>query len=122
MSRPIGMAHPVDMANDVTLNQFRLYEDSDDTDYWIDIQGYRIPLTEKQFIALHEARIQLWDKATEYAEKRIIKLLESKICSCLDLPDDQTFADREELMKHMNCDWQAMQIEYHLALIKGEQK
>lgn len=56
------------------------------------------------------------------AEQRIIKLLESKICSCLDLPDDQTFADREELMKHMNCSWDAMMIEYHVTLIKGENK
>ena len=115
------MAHPVDMTNDVTLNQFRLYEDSDDTDYWIDIQGYRIPLTEKQFIALHEARIQLWDKATEYAEKRIIKLLESKLCWCVGQPLNEDNG-KEELMKHMNCDWQAMMIEYHVALIKGEQK
>lgn len=55
-------------------------------------------------------------------QQRIIKLLESKLCSCLDLPDDQTFADREELMKHLNCAWDAMMIEYHVALIKGEQK
>ena len=75
MSRPIGMAHPVDMGDGVTLNQFRPYVDSDDTDYWIDIQGYRIPLTEKQFIALHEARIQLWDKATKYAEERIVRMM-----------------------------------------------
>lgn len=76
MSRPIGMAHPVDMGDGVTLNQFRPYIDSDHTDYWIDIQGYRIPLTKKQFIVLHEARIQLWDKATEQANKLTIKTLE----------------------------------------------
>lgn len=58
----------------------------------------------------------------ERERERIIKLLESKLCFCLDLPDDQTFADKEELMKHMNCDWQAMMIEYHVALIKGENK
>lgn len=55
-------------------------------------------------------------------QERIIKLIESKLCFCLDLPDDHTFADREELMKHMNCSWEAMMIEYHVALIKGEQK
>lgn len=61
-------------------------------------------------------------KGQEIAEKRIIDLLESKLCSCLDLPEDVTFADREDLMKHMNCAWDAMMIEYHVALIKGEQK
>ena len=55
--------------------------------------------------------------------ERIVKLLESKLCPCVESdsfpsPDD----DREELMKHMNCAWEAMMIEYHVALIKGEQK
>ena len=55
--------------------------------------------------------------------ERIIKLLKSKLCPCVETdsfpsPDD----DREELMKHMNCSWDAMMIEYHVALIKGEQK
>ena len=55
--------------------------------------------------------------------ERIVKLLESKLCPCVESdsfpsPD----ADREELMKHMNCAWEAMMIEYHVALIKGEQK
>lgn len=56
-------------------------------------------------------------------QERIIKLLESKLCPCVESdsfpsPDD----DREEIMKHMNCSWDAMMIEYHVALIKGEQK
>ena len=55
--------------------------------------------------------------------ERIVKLLESKLCPCVESdsfpsPDD----DREELMKHMNCAWEAMMIEYHVALIKGETK
>lgn len=58
-----------------------------------------------------------------YEQERIIDLLESKLCPCVESdsfpsPDD----DREEIMKHMNCSWDAMMIEYHVALIKGEQK
>jgi hypothetical protein len=70
------MAWPVDMTNDVTLNQFRPYEDSDETHYWIDIHGVRVPLTKSQFIAMHDARIQLWDKAKWHTEQHIIKKLE----------------------------------------------
>lgn len=77
MSKSFGMAQPVHMYNDVTLNQFRPYEDSDETHYWIDIHGVRVSLTKSQFIAMHDARIQLWDKATEHAEQRIIKLLDA---------------------------------------------
>ena len=79
MSKPIGQAWPVELSNDVTLNMFRYYED--DIAYWLDIQGYRVPLTEKQYIALYEARIQVWDKATRCAEERIIKLLEDECSS-----------------------------------------
>ena len=53
--------------------------------------------------------------------ERIIKLLESKLCWCVGQPLNKDNG-REELMKHMNCDWEAMMIEYHVALIKGEQK
>ena len=66
------------MTNNVTLNQFRPYEDSDETHYWIDIHGVRLPLTKSQFVAMHDARIQLWDMATEHTEQRIIKLLEER--------------------------------------------
>ena len=76
-------------------------------------------LTQAQLDQLYTDWSQL---GAEQERKRIIKLLESKLCFCLELPDDQTFADREELMKHMNCSWEAMMIEYHVALIKGEQK
>lgn len=53
--------------------------------------------------------------------ERIIKLLESKLCWCVGqlLNKDN---GKEELLRHLNCDWQAMQIEYHVALINGEQK
>lgn len=54
-------------------------------------------------------------------EDRIIKLLESKLCWCVGQPLNEENG-REELMKHMNCDWEAMMIEYHVALIKGENK
>lgn len=53
--------------------------------------------------------------------ERIIKLLESKLCWCVGQPLNKDNG-REELMKHMNCDWEAMMIEYHVELIKGEQK
>ncbi len=76
MGKLSGMAWPVDMTNNVTLNQFRPYEDSDETHYWIDIHGVRLALTKSQFVAMHDARIQLWDRATEHAEERIIKQLE----------------------------------------------
>ena len=55
------------------------------------------------------------------AEQRIIKLLESKLCWCVGQPLNEDNG-REELMKHMNCDWEAMMIEYHVTLIKGENK
>lgn len=51
----------------------------------------------------------------------IIKLLESKLCWCVGQPLNEDNG-KEELMKHMNCDWEAMMIEYHVSLIKGEQK
>ena len=55
--------------------------------------------------------------------ERIVELLESKICPCVDSDTIPSLdADREEMMKHMNCSWDAMMIEYHVALIKGEQK
>ena len=62
-------------------------------------------------------------QGTHNERLRIIKLLEGKLCPCVESdsfpsPDD----DREEIMKHMNCSWDAMMIEYHVALIKGEQK
>lgn len=60
--------------------------------------------------------------AAQFERDRIIKLLESKLCWCAGQPLDVDKNDAEELMKHMNCDWQAMMIEYHVALIKGEQK
>ena len=64
-----------------------------------------------------------YQKGVQAEQERIIKLLESKLCPCVESdaipsPDD----DREEIMKHMNCSWGAMMIEYHVALIKGEQK
>ena len=90
--------------------------------YWMTIEGEEVELTEKQYRVLMEQRVEAYKASTEAEQERIIKLLESKLCSCLDLPDDHTFADREELMKHMNCSWEAMMIEYHVALIKGEQK
>lgn len=57
----------------------------------------------------------------ELERERIIELLESKLCWCVGQPLNEDNS-KEELMKHMNCDWQAMMIEYHVALIKGEQK
>ena len=56
----------------------------------------------------------------ENENNRIMRLLESKLCWCVGQPLNEDNG-KEELMKHMNCDWQAMQIEYHVALIKGEQ-
>ena len=52
----------------------------------------------------------------------VIELLESKLCPCVESDTFPTADDREELMRHMNCAWDAMMIEYHVALIKGEQK
>lgn len=53
---------------------------------------------------------------------RIIGLLESKICSCVENKVNFNFDDKEQFMKHLDCDWQAMMVEYHISLIKGEQK
>jgi hypothetical protein len=55
-------------------------------------------------------------------QDRIVSLLESKICWCIDKRVDFKVDDREQFMKHINCDWEAMMIEYHVSLIKGEQK
>jgi hypothetical protein len=55
-------------------------------------------------------------------QDRIVSLLEGKICWCVGQPLDVDKNDKEELMKHINCDWEAMMIEYHVSLIKGEQK
>lgn len=62
-----------------------------------------------------------FQEGVAFAENRIIKLLESKLCWCVGQPLNKDNG-REELMKHINCDWKAMMIEYHVALIKGEQK
>jgi hypothetical protein len=112
MSKPFGMAWPVDMTNDVTLNQFRPYKDSDETHYWIDIHGGKVPLTKEQFIAMHDARIQLWDKATEYAEDRIIKLLEDAQVTEAELFDGRTIKVKS----------QSVRADLLIELIKGENK
>ena len=72
---------------------------------------------------LYKLQSDTWAQGADYENDRIVKLLESKLCPCVESdtfpgPDDS----REELMKHMNCSWEAMMIEYHVALIKGEQK
>ena len=105
MRKPFGMAPPVHMYNDVTLNQFRPYEDSDETHYWIDIHGVRVSLTKSQFIAMHDARIQLWDTATKHSEERIIKLLETT-CDC-------AFYEKYGIPSKCHA-------HKHIALIKGE--
>ena len=63
-----------------------------------------------------------YEQGIKDEQERIIKLLESKICQCVDDNTIPDFNDREEIMKHMNCSWDAMMIEFHVALIKGEQK
>lgn len=65
---------------------------------------------------------KLWQAGRDYENKRIIELLESKLCSCVTQPNDYNFADRAKLMQHIDCDYHAMIIEYHVSLIKGEQK
>lgn len=71
---------------------------------------------------LYKLQSDTWAQGVDYENERIIALLETKICWCVGQPLDVDKNDAEELMKHMNCDWQAMMIEYHVALIKGEQK
>lgn len=71
---------------------------------------------------LYKLQSETWAQGVDYENERIVSLLESKLCWCVGKPLDVNKNDKEELMKHMNCDWQAMMIEYHVALIKGEQK
>ena len=61
-------------------------------------------------------------EGAELERERIIELLESKICSCVENKVNFNFDDKEQFMKHLDCDWQAMMVEYHIDLIKGEQK
>lgn len=81
------------------------------------------PKTSAARNTMSEWERQCYDWGWEDAEEAIIEVLESKLCPCVESdsfpsPDD----GREGLMKHMNCVWDAMMIEYHVALIKGEQK
>lgn len=55
-------------------------------------------------------------------QNRIIGLLESKICPCVENKINFRMDDKEQFLRHMNCDWEAMMVEYHVSLIKGEQK
>jgi hypothetical protein len=71
---------------------------------------------------LYRLQSETWAQGVDYENERIVNLLESKLCWCVGQPLDIDKNDKEELMKHMNCDWQAMMIEYHVELIKGEQK
>lgn len=52
--------------------------------------------------------------------ERLVKLLESKRCYCLDNPIQNISDDREELMKHMNCEF--IGIDWAIRLLKEEQK
>lgn len=70
-------------------------------------------------LELHDEILIEANAVAELVRKQIIELLESKLCWCVGQPLSEDNG-KEELMKHMNCDWQAMQIEYHVALIKRE--
>lgn len=74
MSEPTGLAWPVKVGNVVYLNQYKVHEGV--FNYWIDINGESVVLTKDQYIALYEARIELWDEVVKRTEERIIKLLE----------------------------------------------
>lgn len=54
--------------------------------------------------------------------ERIIKLLKSKRCECLDLEKDEfvALAKKDGLLKHANCDW--VGLDWVIAFIKGENK
>lgn len=58
----------------------------------------------------------------ERERNRIIDLLESKICWCINEKVNFRTDDKEQFMRHLDCDFQAMMVEYHISLIKGEQK
>lgn len=79
MSEPTGLAWPVKVGNEVYLNQYKAHEGV--FNYWIDINGESVVLTKDQYIALYEARIQLWDEVVKRTEERIIKLLDIWDCN-----------------------------------------
>jgi hypothetical protein len=66
--------------------------------------------------------LKAYENGTKRERERIIKLLESKMCGCLNMVKDKEFDRRESLMMHLYCDYKAFIIKYHIALIKGEQK
>ena len=97
------------------MSEKRLSETMSDTTYAVSQAQETLNDAITKAINTHfEAGIQV-------EQKRIIKLLESKLCWCVGKPLNEENG-KEELMKHMNCDWEAMMIEYHVTLIKGEQK
>lgn len=53
---------------------------------------------------------------------RIIQLLQSKVCWCINERVNFRIDDKETFMRHLDCDFKAMMTEYHIDLIKGEQK
>lgn len=114
-----GPWEPVDTTKGVWLHADR--DEFGHYTYTLGVEGEVYQITE----TAHEHLSKVWvDSRTQGAkqeQQRIIKLLESKICPCVGQPLNKDNG-RNELMKHMNCDWEAMMIEYHVALIKGEQK
>jgi hypothetical protein len=74
------------------------------------------------FGILTEKERNLVNKATTQERERIIKLLESKRCECLNLDKEQfvELAKKEGVLKHANCDW--VGLDWAIELIKGETK
>jgi hypothetical protein len=79
------------------------------------------PKTSAARNTMSEWERQCYDWGWEDAEQAIIEMLESKLCECVVDKTMYPMSDKETFLKHMNCDWEAMMIEYHVELIKGEQ-
>lgn len=112
------MSTPIDISKGIALECERDEFGNFTHTLWIDAEVYQI--TESAWEKLMQFNFDRFEEGKHFAEERIIKLLESKLCWCVGQPLNKDNG-KEELMKHMNCDWQAMMIEYHVALIKGEQ-
>ena len=93
----------VDMKKGVWLHAYRLPNEysglSEEFDYQLEIRGYRFPLTESQFEAMHEARIQVWDDGAKVEQERILRLLETEKFSLpAGLEGGTTYIPIEELI------------------------
>lgn len=114
-----GPWEPVDTTKGVWLNADR--DEFGHYTYTMGVEGELYQITETAYEHLSKVWVDSRNQGAKQEREGIIKLLKSKLCFCLNMASDVTFADKQEQLAHMNCDWKAMMIEYHVELIREGQ-